>query len=870
MEILVRSSIRGVSEGKEEISSSPPPDLIPGGSAEMTVTSGDSNEEEPLLSHDKDLPESGNNGDYNENEQHLYRLSTTTSFQQYTQTHPDYRYVYNTDSRDEEDNNSSSDLGYSDDSASLSDAYFFPQSEGELGRPPVRHDLWHAAPPLLDHPNHSIAQQQNRLHHHVYHNHYGSLQETRATSPLWVDGSIIQEDVESLLPPSEGLEAFSHFESDSINNDMFMPQRFSDPNLSELGLDENHALSPPLQPLPKRDRRRWRRQQRNQQRRQREQIARERAVTQVRGRPQPTNSRWNDKFFAVCFLVQLLLVCLCAARYGIGVILFRDEPWSSWTKPGKLRWEKLQRRLQTPEFHVPRSESIIVSPAIASEARDTAKNTTGPSTTLSDLLWLNQGNDTLLYSDDAVDLRKQATTKEYHDDDFTIDYQNVIALVSITGFYGCVLTYLSFGFMLILARSLIQIMLIFSIVLSLGWGMVGLSLDPYGIISILGFTALLVTFGHTMYNWNRIPFAATNLYTALCAMRCTADITILGLTSIIVAFCWCVIWSMAFIGIVNSFNSKDCDQEDVCEPHVRSSHIPLYLLLVFSFHWTNAVIKNIVRVTVASAIGTWWFYPQDLRTFCSPAVLRPLTRSLTTSLGSICLGSLIIRPAQALSVLGTFCCCMFGGGPEGTGSACMNHAQRSKRIADEDKNEVITDEPNGDPDSAADTVGLCDRACGVVGRISLQLRACNRWSFTYIGMYGYGFTDAGKKAIQLFETREWMDVVRDNLIRNVLLLSSMIIGGSAGVFAVVVEETDGYEFSSFHKPIITAFLIGSVIGFILSDILLLGVVGSAVNTVLVCFAAGPFEFDKNHPQLSREMRDAWSQQVWEPTVHAVV
>lgn len=60
--------------------------------------------------------------------------------------------------------------------------------------------------------------------------------------------------------------------------------------------------------------------------------------------------------------------------------------------------------------------------------------------------------------------------------------------------------------------------------------------------------------------------------------------------------------------------------------------------------------------------------------------------------------------------------------------------------------------------------------------------------------------------------------------------------------------------------------VGSIFGFVLSSILLLGLVNSAVNTILVCFAAGPFEFHKNHPRLCQEMRDVWSQQVWEPTV----
>lgn len=128
---------------------------------------------------------------------------------------------------------------------------------------------------------------------------------------------------------------------------------------------------------------------------------------------------------------------------------------------------------------------------------------------------------------------------------------------------------------------------------------------------------------------------------------------------------------------------------------------------------------------------------------------------------------------------------------------------------------------------------------------------------------GYTFTDAGALALQLFETREWLEVVKDGLIQNVLLMASVVIGGTTGTFAVFVEESGGFDLTSFHKPILSSFIIGSVFGYVLSNILLLGVVGSAVNTVLVCFAAGPFEFNKNHKNLCREMREVWSQQVWE-------
>jgi hypothetical protein len=118
-------------------------------------------------------------------------------------------------------------------------------------------------------------------------------------------------------------------------------------------------------------------------------------------------------------------------------------------------------------------------------------------------------------------------------------------------------------------------------------------------------------------------------------------------------------------------------------------------------------------------------------------------------------------------------------------------------------------------------------------RFGRQLQACNRWSYTYVGMYNYTFMDGGKKAIDLFETREWMEIVRDNLIQNILVMASIIIGGSSAMVAVLVEEVDGYTFTSLNKPIVTSFWIGFILGFVLSNILLLGVVGSAVNTILV-------------------------------------
>ena len=181
--------------------------------------------------------------------------------------------------------------------------------------------------------------------------------------------------------------------------------------------------------------------------------------------------------------------------------------------------------------------------------------------------------------------------------------------------------------------------------------------------------------------------------------------------------------------------------------------------------------QNITKVTVANAVFTFWYHPEEMSPCCSSSVVRAFVRAITTSLGSICLASLVVLPARIIAALTAKCCLL--------------------------------------PDMYRYRPITPRRGCGGIFQdLSLYMRRCNQWSFSYIGMYGYSFSEGGEKAIQLFETREWLDVVNDNshLIHNVLLMASVVIGGSAGIFGILVEEMDGYTFTSFHKPIITAFL----------------------------------------------------------------
>jgi len=369
---------------------------------------------------------------------------------------------------------------------------------------------------------------------------------------------------------------------------------------------------------------------------------------------------------------------------------------------------------------------------------------------------------------------------------FHIDYQTVIQLIIILGFFATILSVLTMGFMLILARSLLQTALIFTTVSALGWGLIGLAMKPFYIIPTLGFGALAVTLTYSLWVWDRVPFAGINLYTALCGVRSTLFILLIGMLMSLVAFAWFILWSMAFIGVVDNLGHRIQDYYAAL----------LYISMLISLCWTHLVIKNIVQVTVAAAVGAWWFEGD-----CNGVVVsKALSRSFTKLLGSICLGSLVLIPIQLLRCI-----------------TCFDF-----------------------------------------------LESYNSWAYTYVGIYGYSFVEAGDRAHRLFQAREWQQVVNDNLIHFVFLMVSIGISGFTGTFGVLLEEVDGFEFTSFHKPIITAFLIGCALGFVTSATLLFGVLNASAKTLLVCFAADPYEFHKHHPGLSQDLRDAWSHQVWEP------
>ena len=138
------------------------------------------------------------------------------------------------------------------------------------------------------------------------------------------------------------------------------------------------------------------------------------------------------------------------------------------------------------------------------------------------------------------------------------------------------------------------------------------------------------------------------------------------------------------------------------------------------------------------------------------------------------------------------------------------------------------------------------------------LQYFNKWAFVYVGLYGYSYIEAGKNVFSLFKNRGWEAIIADDLVANVFFFLSLCIGGICAAIGYAIGENppDGWFDNAPGGVSATCAGLGFVAGLVLSSILM-STIASAVNTVIVCFAEGPAEFEANHPELSRKMRETW-------------
>jgi hypothetical protein len=214
----------------------------------------------------------------------------------------------------------------------------------------------------------------------------------------------------------------------------------------------------------------------------------------------------------------------------------------------------------------------------------------------------------------------------------------ICAFVSFAFSAGAVLV------MMAIPETLIKVSLIFVVVASGIWAVMSFIAGSI-VMGVLGLIFFAIGVCYARAVWSRIPFASCNLVTALTAIKSNWGVVLYAYVFTLFAAGWSILWAFAFVGVYDQ--TYQCDENNFCDD---PSYGLLFVLFV-SYFFTHQVLQNSVHVTVAGTVGHWWFEPSEAAHCCSEAVNNSFIRTMTTSFGSICFGSLIVAVIQALKML---------------------------------------------------------------------------------------------------------------------------------------------------------------------------------------------------------------------------
>jgi len=379
------------------------------------------------------------------------------------------------------------------------------------------------------------------------------------------------------------------------------------------------------------------------------------------------------------------------------------------------------------------------------------------------------------------------------------NYRGIVWSVSTCGLVAVGLSSLALGYMMKFADGFVKTALIFSVGCSLAIGILG-AMTGQIMLCVVGFLSFAIGICYTYAVWSRIPFAASNLRTGLAAVKGNMGMVVIAYLFLVLALGWTIWWSVTAGAALRS---------------VGQATLFFFLL---SYYWVHQVFQNTVHVTTAGVIGTWWFVPLEASGFWSSAIQDSLVRATTFSFGSICFGSFLVALVQTLRAM--------------------------NRIARENENGGIV---------------VCIIDC-ILGCVESIVEYLNKWAYVYVGLYGYSYLEAGSNAITLFQNKGWSTIITDDLANNVLFMVSIAIGLITGLVGLIIGKADenAFEGIGVEDSGLAGFILGFLVGNLFSTIMM-SVVASAINTVIVLFAEAPAEFQTNHPELSNDMRAAWSQ-----------
>mmetsp|Transcript_31955 Transcript_31955/g.51615 ORF Transcript_31955/g.51615 Transcript_31955/m.51615 type:complete len:479 (-) Transcript_31955:15-1451(-) len=360
----------------------------------------------------------------------------------------------------------------------------------------------------------------------------------------------------------------------------------------------------------------------------------------------------------------------------------------------------------------------------------------------------------------------------------------------ISGLLGCVaVSGIVSTVWLILVATLARMAVLFTMGLTVA-ALFGLMLFLFitthwalGVVSLLGFLA------QTWYFYccrSRIEFATTTIQIAVSAIMSYKSLFFIAFASLLLTMGWMILWSLSALYTLQQADSG-------------SVYVVGFLFLL-SLYWTGQVINNVLHCTVAGTVGLWFFASEDQEEGQSCGLVGPvldvLRRACTMSLGSICLGSLIVALLRSARVV----------------------IRLGKHVRNRPMQQVVE---------------------SILIALEKAMAYFNSYAYTQIGLYGKPFVQAAHDTWNLMHERGIDAVLNDNIVSGLAGWGAVLGGGITAIIMGPVSYSTDTNDTYWVNMTMLAFLVGFVtvqqtMTVLESSVIALFVLFAEVSGLLLC------------------------------------
>jgi len=234
----------------------------------------------------------------------------------------------------------------------------------------------------------------------------------------------------------------------------------------------------------------------------------------------------------------------------------------------------------------------------------------------------------------------------------------------------------------------------------------------------------------------------------------------------------------------------------------------LYFVVVLIVVWGAQVVYNLCHVTYCGVFGRWYHKSAD-----GAFITQSLRVAASTSLGSICLGSLLVAAIRALEFV----------------------LRIARRDAQEDGNAVCC-------------IVLLVLEC-VVSCIGDILEFFSEWAYVQCAVRGSSFLEAAKITQSMVTCANLFYVIQVLLINSVVNLGTLL----SGAVGCAVGVCAGFALGGSDAVAVSA-LAGLWAGVVVGGAAA-GVISSGAKTVLALWAEDPVPLQRMRPTMHQELED---------------